>query len=57
MKNKTSSTKAAIATPQIQVRTGMRSGDAVAKCQRELDRLENRYQQLSTQARQRGIAV
>ena len=43
--------------PQIHVRTGIRSGNAAEKCQREVADLKKHYNQLLAEARQRGISV
>jgi len=57
MDGKTKAIKATFMTPQIHVRTGVRSGDALAKCQKEVAQLDKHYQNLLADARQRGISV
>jgi hypothetical protein len=57
METKTISGQLTPQAPQIHVRTGIRSGDALEKCQDEVAGLKKHYQQLLTEARQQGIPV
>lgn len=57
MEDKTTFTHGFSNAPQIHVRTGIRSGNVLDKCQQEVADLEKHYQQLRAEARQRGITV
>jgi hypothetical protein len=57
MNDHTNSNRTISPGPQFHVRTGLRSGNALDKCQQEVAGLQKHYQQLSAEAHQRGISV
>ena len=57
MENSIKITRAVTGRPQFQVRTGLRSGNVLDKCQRDVAELKQRYQELLNEARRRGFHV
>ncbi len=43
--------------PQLRVRTDLRAGDPVAKCQNELEKLQKHYKELLAEAQRRGFLI